>query len=121
MVAGIAALVLPGPGLLLLFGGLALLAERYEWAERRLHPVKEAALKTARDSVASTPRLIFSLMGVSWLIALGVFWGIGPDAPSWWPIHERFWLPGGWGAGASLIISGLIALGLLVYSHRKLR
>ena len=35
LVVGIAALVLPGPGLLGVFAGLALLSQQYEWAERR--------------------------------------------------------------------------------------
>src|SRR5690606_27906994 len=47
IVAGLAALVLPGPGLLLLFAGLAVLSQQYDWAERRMHPVREAALRGA--------------------------------------------------------------------------
>jgi hypothetical protein len=31
------------------------------------------------------------------------------------------WLPGGWGTGASLILSGLIAMTLIVYSYRNFR
>ena len=38
IVAGIAALILPGPGLLMLFAGLVLLSQQYEWAERRVEP-----------------------------------------------------------------------------------
>ena len=51
VVAGIAALVLPGPGLLAIFAGLALLSQQYDWAERRVEPVKEKALKAAAESV----------------------------------------------------------------------
>ena len=40
VIAGIAALILPGPGLLLLFAGLAILSQQYTWAEKRLQPVK---------------------------------------------------------------------------------
>jgi hypothetical protein len=29
--------------------------------------------------------------------------------------------PGGWGTGSSLILSGLIALGLVIYSYREFR
>jgi uncharacterized protein (TIGR02611 family) len=121
VVAGIAALVLPGPGLLALFAGLALLSQQYEWAERRLEPVKRQALKTAADGVASWPRIVMSLLGVLGLIAIGVVWGLHPETPGWWPVAERWWLPGGWGTGSSLIFSGFIALALVAYSYRNFR
>ena len=38
LVVGIAALVLPGPGLLMMAGGIVLLSQQYEWAERRVEP-----------------------------------------------------------------------------------
>ena len=69
---GIAAIFLPGPGLLLLFGGLALLSQRYEWARRRVEPVKDAALRTAARGVQTWPRIALSLLGVVWLAGLGV-------------------------------------------------
>src|SRR5690606_42068517 len=56
VVAGVAALVLPGPGLLALFAGMALLATQYSWAERRLAPVRRAAHESARHSVETPPR-----------------------------------------------------------------
>lgn len=118
---GLAALVLPGPGLILLALGLVVLATQYEWAERRLEPVKQQALKTAADGVATWPRIVLSCLGVAWLIAFGVVWVLHPDTPDWWPLHERWWLPGGWGTGASLIVSGFIALALIVYSYRNFR
>ena len=58
VLAGIAALILPGPGLLLLAAGLAVLSQQYEWAERRLEPVKVAAFKTAADGVQTWPRIV---------------------------------------------------------------
>ena len=45
VLVGVAALVLPGPGLLALFAGMALLATQYEWAERRLDPIRKAAIQ----------------------------------------------------------------------------
>lgn len=121
VVVGIAALVLPGPGLLALFAGVALLATQYEWAERRLEPVKKAALRAAADSVKSWQRIVLSFVGVAWLIALGVYWGISPPAPSWWPVDDRWWLMGGWGTGATLIGSGIIAGAMVVYSFLNFR
>ena len=121
VVVGIAALVLPGPGLLALFAGVALLSTQYEWAERRLEPVKRAALRTAADGVATVPRIVGSCLGAAALVAIGVVWGLHPPAPGWWPVADKWWLLGGWGTGATLILSGLIAAGTIVYSVRNFR
>jgi uncharacterized protein (TIGR02611 family) len=121
VVVGIAALVLPGPGLLTLFAGLAVLSQQYTWAERRVRPVERAAKKAAADSVQTWPRVFASLFGVAWLAGLGVFWGLRPAAPDWWPLRDSWWLVGGWGTGATLIASALIALAMIVYSFRRYR
>lgn len=121
VVVGIAALVLPGPGLLGLFAGLALLSQQYDWAERRLHPVKKQAIKAARQGVETWPRIALSLFGCLWLMGIGVVWGVHPGSPDWWPLAEKWWLAGGWGTGISLIISGVIALAMIVYSYRNYR
>ena len=121
VLVGLAALVLPGPGLLALFAGMALIATQYEWADRHLDPVEQAALRGAESSVKTWPRVLLAAFGAFLAICLGVFWGLGPAAPSWWPIGDRWWLVGGWGTGASMILSGLIALGLLAYSFVRFR
>jgi hypothetical protein len=121
VVAGLAALVLPGPGLLLLFGGMALLATQYEWAERRLEPIRRGALKTASDSVKSWVRIASSAGFSVGLIVLGIVWGVHPPVPGWWPLADKWWLLGGWGTGATLIASGIIALGMVVYSYFAFR
>jgi len=121
VVGGVVALVLPGPGLLAIVGGLALLSQQYDWAQRRLEPAKQRALQAAADSVETWPRILLSGLGVAVLIGLGIAWGLGPDAPGWWPLDDRWWLPGGWGTGTSLILSGLLALALIVYSYRHFR
>jgi uncharacterized protein (TIGR02611 family) len=121
LVAGVAALILPGPGLLGVFAGLAILSQQYEWAERRVRPVEEMALKSAAQSVQTWPRILGSVAGALALAAIGVFWGIRPDAPEWWPIPDRWWLVGGWGTGGTLIGSSLIALATIVYSFRRFR
>lgn len=119
VVVGIAALVLPGPGLLLLFAGMAVLSQQYDWAERRLEPVKRQALKAAADGVRTVPRIVVSALGALFVAGVGVVWGLSPAVPSWWPLDDGLWLPGGWGFGASLIVSSVIALGLLAYAVKR--
>ena len=121
VVAGFAALVLPGPGLLALFAGLAVLSQQYEWAERRLEPVKERALRAAADGVATWPRIVASVTGALVLIGCGVVWIWKPPPPPWWPLEEHWWLPGGLGTGVTQVASGLLAIGLVVYIMRRFR
>ena len=54
LAAGVAALILPGPGLLLLALGLWVLAKNYRWADRLLDPVKRAAYRG--DAKRGNPR-----------------------------------------------------------------
>ena len=117
---GLAALVLPGPGLLLLLLGLIVLSQEYDWAERRVEPVKAKAFDVARQGVATYPRMLLSGLGACALVAVGVFWGLDPPIPTVGPIgpHVPF---AGWATGVSIIISGLIAMALLVYSIRRFR
>jgi hypothetical protein len=121
LAAGVAALVLPGPGLLLLALGLWVLAKNYRWADRLLDPVKRAAYRGAAESVTSWPRIVLSTLLALALIAVGVYWGIRPSPPTWWPLDEKWWLFGGWGTGVFLIASGLLALALLGWSIKSFR
>lgn len=119
VVAGIAALVLPGPGLLMLFGGLVLLSQQYEWAERRVEPVRLRALRGAADSVETWPRIALSTLGALVILGFGVLWAVQPPAPEWWPLEASYWLLGGAWTGVTLVLSGLLALALLGYSYRR--
>ena len=121
VVAGIAAIALPGPGLLLLFAGLAILSQQYDWAARRVEPVQRKALQTAADSVQTWPRIVLSTLFALGLVAVGVVWGLRPPAPGWWPIDDRWWLIGGWGTGGTLIFSGIVALAMVAYSFVNFR
>ena len=98
-----------------------LLATQYEWAERRLEPVKKAALRGAADSVKTWPRILLSVFGVLWLIGLGILWIVRPAAPAWWPLDDSWWLAGGWATGVTLVVSGLVAGAMLVYSYLNFR
>jgi uncharacterized protein (TIGR02611 family) len=46
VLAGLAMLVLPGPGVVVIIAGLALLATEYVWAERALNYAKRKAADT---------------------------------------------------------------------------
>ncbi|TWG90042.1 putative transmembrane protein PGPGW [Nocardioides sp. J9] len=119
LLAGVAALVLPGPGLLLMASGLAILSQQYTWAERLLEPVLLRALRAAAEGVETWPRILMSTAGALALGGLGALWLVGPDTPSWWPVADKWWLVGGPWTGVTLVLSSLIALGLLVYSYRR--
>lgn len=119
VVAGIAALVLPGPGLLMVFSGLAILSQHYAWAEKRLRPVEIRAMKGAAAGVQTVPRISMSCLFALAIIGCGVFWLIKPAMPLWWPLPAWLWLPGGRGTGSTLVLSGLIALGLIIWSVRR--
>jgi uncharacterized protein (TIGR02611 family) len=121
VVAGIAALVLPGPGLLGIFAGLLILSQQYEWAERRVEPIKKKALEGASDAVQTWPRITLATIGGLVIVAFGVLWLAQPDAPSWWTVDEKYWLYGGWAPGITLVLSGLFALATIVYSYRRFR
>ncbi|MBY8850107.1 PGPGW domain-containing protein [Saccharothrix longispora] len=110
LVVGVLLLVLPGPGLLLVLAGLVVLASEFPALERYVDPVRDRAMKAAEDSVASPLRLAGSVLAGLLLIAAGVVWGLVESLPF-----------GGWSTGSSLVLSGLVLLGLLVWSHRRVR
>ncbi|MDN5755620.1 MAG: PGPGW domain-containing protein [Micrococcaceae bacterium] len=119
LVVGVLALVLPGPGLLCIVAGLAVLSTRYWWAEKLMHPVKARAYQLAAESVKTRWRIFWSSTGASLLLASGVVWGLRPPAPEWWRWPEDWWLIGGWGTALSIMASGGFALGLIIYTHRR--
>ena len=69
--AGLAALVLPGPGLVLILVGLGILAQEVPWAERLLSYAKE---KAKVDKVKTQPRWVKVVLGV--FSTLGIAAGI---------------------------------------------
>ncbi|GAA1286322.1 PGPGW domain-containing protein [Saccharothrix xinjiangensis] len=110
LVVGVLLLVLPGPGLLLVLAGLVVLAGEFPALERYVDPVRDRAMKAAEDSASSPLRVAGSVTAGLLLIAAGVTWGLVRSLPF-----------GGWGAGSSLILSGLVLLALLGWSCRRVR
>jgi len=119
VVAGVAALVLPGPGLVMVFAGLVILSQHYPWAEKRLRPIEIRAMKGAAEGVETVPRIVLSSLFALTIIGCGVLWLLTPPMPQWWPLPEMLWLPGGRGTGSTLVLSGLIAVALLAWSVRR--
>jgi divalent metal cation (Fe/Co/Zn/Cd) transporter len=109
-VAGVGLLILPGPGLLLLLGGLVLLANEYAWARRMTAPVRRQAMRSAEQSVASPLRISATALCGLALVAAGIVWILLPSLPF-----------GGVATGSSLIVSGIVVVALLVYSYRRFR
>lgn len=110
LLLGIALLVLPGPGLLLVLAGLLVLADAFPAVHRFVEPVRERALDAAEQSVSSPLRLTGSILVGLWLIGVGVVWTLFPSLPL-----------GGWPTGVSLMFSGLILFGLLAFSLRRVK
>jgi hypothetical protein len=119
LLIGIVAIPLPGPGLLGVFAGLLLLSQQYEWAEKRVEPVKVKALLGAAQGVESWPKIVASVLAALVLAGLGVFWILGPEQPSWWPLPDLLWLPGGMWTGITQVASAIFALGFIAYSYRR--
>lgn len=112
VLVGAALLVLPGPGLLLVLAGVVLLSRAVPAVRRFEEPLRVRAVQAAEASVASPWRVAGSALAGLGLLAAGVVWGARPVRG----------LPfAGWSTGSSLILSGLILLGLLVWSHRRVR
>ena len=119
VVGGIAGLILPGPGLLMIAGGLVLLSQQYEWAERRVEPIKREAMRGAANSVETWPRIVATFLMAVLIAAAGVLWWTQPAVPGWWPVRDSLWLPGGKATSISQFLSAIIVVVLLVWSYRK--
>jgi len=109
-IIGIVLLVLPGPGLLLVLAGLLVLSSEFPAVDKYIDPIQHRAMQAAEQSVSSPLRMVGSILAGVALIVAGVVWGLVKTLPL-----------GGWPTGSSLILSGLVLLGLLAYSHRNLR
>ena len=81
VLAGLAGILLPGPGVLLLALGLWVHARHYRWAARLVDPVRRAARRAVEASVKSVPRVAVAAALSLGLVAAGLAWGIRPGAP----------------------------------------
>jgi hypothetical protein len=118
VVLGLVLLVLPGPGMLALVAGVALLAPHYAWARRILDPLHDRAVEAAKHGVSTMPRILVGAAGVIWLFGIGAVWLASPAIPefSLWGLNIGPQLPGGRATGVGLIASGAAGGALLAYS-----
>ena len=106
--AGIALLVLPGPGFILVAAGLAILATQFAWARKPLDYAKEKGKEGVDEIAHSWSKAILSLLGAAWLIGVGVveiwFWDL-PLMNVW--------------TDAVLIASGVFLVGTVIYARTR--
>jgi len=88
LVLGAAMMVLPGPGILVIVAGLALLATEYVWARRMLKTAQAQAEKVQEAAVASPLRTAATvLFGVALLgVGLAMVFLRDVDLPFWSPV-----------------------------------
>lgn len=117
---GVALMVLPGPGILLVVVGLAILATEYAWARDLLGTAKERAVKAQAEAVASPWRtgatVLFGLamvgVGVAMLVVDDVAW------PVWDGMIDTFWKPV---TGTIVIVTAVILLTTTALAVRDAR
>ena len=108
LLIGIALLVLPGPGFLLIAGALALLATQFEWAKKPLDYAKDKAEVGIKEVASSKLRTVFAVLCALVLVGIGVADLAGVDVP--WV--NRI-------SAVLLILSGLFLVGTMVYALRR--
>jgi uncharacterized protein (TIGR02611 family) len=101
LVVGLAMMVLPGPGILVIVAGLAVLATEYIWARSLLDRAKNQAEKVQEAAVASRWRTAGTVLFAVGMLALGIGMLVAPD------VDVPFW---GGATGAVLIVTALILL-----------
>lgn len=109
---GIVMMPAPGPGMLVLVAGVALLAPHYAWARRARDFLKDRAIEGAQYGVATVPRIVVSALGGVWLFAAGIVWWASPTIPEVDLVDFDFGpqLPGvGWVGGLVLLVLAVAA------------
>jgi hypothetical protein len=106
--AGIALLVLPGPGFVLVAAGLAVLATRFAWAKKPLDYAKDKAEQGIEEVGRSPWRAAGAAIAALVLIVLGVLVLAGVDLPF---VNAL--------SAVVLIISGLFLIGTIFFARRR--
>ena len=120
LVVGAALMVLPGPGILLIVAGLAVLATEYVWAQTLLRRAKRQAQEVQRAAVASPVRTATSVMFAVALGVCGVLM-IAVDDVRWPVLDNR--LDSLWGpvTGTVLVVGAVVLVTTTVLTVRFAR
>ncbi len=120
LAVGLAMMVLPGPGILLIVGGLAVLATEYVWARTLLVKAKKQAESVQQAAVSSPLRTAGSVVFALGLIAVGALTFVFDNVA--WPVLDTQ-LDKAWGPvmGAILIVTGLILLATTILTIKAAR
>jgi uncharacterized protein (TIGR02611 family) len=73
LIAGVAMLVLPGPGLLVIVAGLAILSSEFEWADRMRARVRDRAEEAAQKAGVS----------LAAVVAVAIFFAVVLSVAAW--------------------------------------
>jgi uncharacterized protein (TIGR02611 family) len=76
LLAGVIMLVTPGPGLLVVLAGLAVLAREYVWAERSLERIRHRAEDAFHAATASPARIVLSVAITVGAITAVIMWWV---------------------------------------------
>lgn len=124
VIGGIAMLPLPGPGIVVVAAGVAILAKHYSWAHRILAPVSAKAAIAARAAVDTRKRIALGFLAGLWFLGLGLVWIWGPRIPEVDLVIYRLGpqLPGNpWAVGLGLIVSATVYWVVLIWSIKHYR
>lgn len=101
LAVGLAMMVLPGPGILVIVAGLAVLATEYVWAQSLLNRAKNQAEKVQEAAVASRWRTAGTVLFALGMLGLGIAMLVARDVdlPFWGPV-----------TGTVLLLTALILL-----------
>ncbi len=112
LVLGAAMMVLPGPGILVVVAGLAVLATEYVWAQRLLKRARSQAEKVQEAAVASPARTGATVLFGLVLLGLGLAMVFlrDVDLPFWSPV-----------TGGILAVTALILLTTTYLTFRAAR
>ncbi len=107
LAGGVALMVLPGPGLLVVVVGLAVLATEYVWARRLLKRARQGAWEAQVAAVSNPWRTAGTLVFAAGMIAVGVAVIVVERVPYVGP-----------GTGGALILGGVVVCTTTLVSVR---
>jgi uncharacterized membrane protein len=120
LAVGVALMILPGPGIVLIVAGLAVLATEYVWARALLVKAKRQAESVQQAAVASPLRTAGSVIFALGMVAVGALTFLIDNVS--WPVLDQQ-LDKAWGPfmGTVLVVMGLVLLVTTVLTIKAAR